>query len=97
MVCKDAMRRVVAVIKGPVGGILPQSSQAAEYLAATSIAPCMGEASQLFIDCMNVVRDFNRPAEEQVHHKRRYAGLMKKAQGHAGWVNAMEARWQNPT
>ena len=55
---------------------MPQSSQAAEYLAATRIAPVMGPSSQLFIDCMNVVRDFNRPAEEQAYHKRRYAGLM---------------------
>ena len=54
----------------------------------------MGPESQLFIDCMNVVRDFNRPAEEQAYHKRRYAGLMLQAQKHEGWTGAMEARWQ---
>ena len=54
----------------------------------------MGPGSQLCIDCINVVRDFNRPVEEQAYHKRAYAGLMIQAQQHEGWVNAMEARWQ---
>ena len=63
-------------------------------MASTRIAPCMGPESQLIIDCMNVVRDFNKPVDEQANHKRMYAGLMVEAQQHDGWVNAMEARWQ---
>ena len=75
MICKDEANATVAIVKGPVGGgYLPQSSQAAEYLAATKPAQRMGDRTQLYIDCMNVVKDFNRPAVDQTSSTRRYAG-----------------------
>eukprot|EP00974_Lingulodinium_polyedra_P001883 177624-Lingulodinium_polyedra.AAC.1 len=95
VVCKDELDRTVAVLSGPVGKGLPQSSQAAEYVAATKPAPIMGaEHSMLFIDCMNVVKDFNRAPLDQTSAKRKYAGLLLEAQAFKGWSHALEARWQ---
>ena len=94
IVAFDNMGNKVGEIRGPVWAPLPQSPQSAEYLAISATAGNMMDSIALFPDCMNVVKDFNRPFQEQLSAKRRYAGLMKEAQGHENWCKAAEATWQ---
>ena len=93
-VALDPLGNVLTVVSGAVPAPLPQTPQAAEYAAITYIAPIMQGEINIFPDCMNVVRDFNRPFTEQTNGKRRYAGLLKGAQQHEAWVEAAEAKWQ---
>ena len=66
MVAYDSIGAKTGEIRGPVWAPLPQSPQAAEYLAITATAGNMTAGVALFPDCMNVVRDFNRPYQEQL-------------------------------
>ncbi len=65
----------------PVWAPLPQTPQAAEYLAP--VAPLRNVASETVIvsDCLNVVRDFDRRSRIATSAKARYAGLLKHALG----------------
>ena len=90
----DAEGNKTAEVRGPVCAPLPQSPQAAEYVAVTAVAGAVTPGLALYPDCANVVRDFNRPLSEQINGKKRYAGLLKAAQRHSGWYEAAAATWQ---
>ena len=90
----DGGGQVLVEARGPVPAPLPQTAQAAEYSASTAIAGILSSEARLYPDCMNVVKDFNRPMVDQLQAKRRYAGLLKGAQQHVGWTEAAEATWQ---
>ncbi len=65
----------------PVWAPLPQTPQAAEYLAP--VAPLKHVASHTVIvsDCLNVVRDFGRRERAAASARTRYAGLLKHVLG----------------
>ena len=94
LVTTDGMGNKTAEIRGPVCSPLPQSPQAAEYVAITATASVFAPGLDLFPECANVVRDFNRPFCEQLNGKKRYAGLLKEAQRHSGWREVSSATWQ---
>ncbi len=80
------------VIRQPGGGIearyllpvwapLPQSPQAAEYLAPIAPLRHIACATTMVSDCLNVVRDFGRRSRAATSAKVRYAGLLKHVLG----------------
>ena len=58
----------------PVHAPLPQSPQCAEFSGFTGAAMCLVGPSALHSDCLNVIKQFNAPPEQQADFKRVYAG-----------------------
>ena len=65
--------------KRTVPGTWPQTPQAAEYMAIPTSLGVITGPSQLFGDCLNVVRNMAKPW--QMLGKGVYTSLVKKAQG----------------
>ncbi len=65
----------------PVWAPLPQTPQAAEYLAPVAPMANIGCRSTVVSDCLNVVRDFGRLRAAALSGSRKYAGLLKHVLG----------------
>ncbi len=65
----------------PVWAPLPQTPQAAEYLAPVAPMANIGCRSAVVSDCLNVVRDFGRLRTAAFSGNRKYAGLLKHVLG----------------
>ncbi len=61
----------------PIWSPLPQSPQAAEYIAVVAPMRNISSEAVMVSDCLNVVKDLERGATAMVSGKRRYAGLTK--------------------
>ncbi len=88
-------------IRMPVPPHLPQTSQAAEYLAmATGFTYARGPADVVG-DCLNVVRAFVGASRRALSPARKYAGLALAAFRECASTRATTARWtkahRNPT
>ena len=70
---------IVAYARGCVPRYLPQTAQAAEFMAAAFTPQVCGPNTVLHDDCENVVRQFNRPRSEWTDERKVYAGLMRWA------------------
>ena len=70
---------VVAWVRGCVPSHHPQTAQAAEFMAAALTPQICGPNTVLYDDCANVVKQFNKGADNWIDDTKVYAGLMKWA------------------
>eukprot|EP00973_Karenia_brevis_P013927 1888833-Karenia_brevis.AAC.1 len=89
-------------ISGPVWDWLPQTPQAAEYVALAASAKFLqpevhadGSVSGPHIvgDSFNVVRDARLPDVQQLAARKRYAGILKSAQACTAWPLTKGMEW----
>ena len=73
----DAGDEMLARAYGPVWAGLPQTPQAAEYCAYAAALQFLNGPAVLHGDCLNVVRDANRPLREALDRNRPHAGILK--------------------
>ncbi len=77
IVLRQPERRVEARMLLPVWRPLPQTAQAAEYLAMVLPYSFIAGEAQIISDCANAVDDAQRPMREALRSGRRYAGLIR--------------------
>eukprot|EP00972_Heterocapsa_arctica_P084700 12474858-Heterocapsa_arctica.AAC.1 len=73
----DKEGKLQARVSGPVWNTLPQTPQAAEFVALAVAAELAQGPSIVYDDCSNVVREFHKPLNLRLAGKRPYAGIMK--------------------
>ncbi len=64
------------VLRIPVPGHLPQTSQCSEYLGMAMVFASIQRAAQVFGDCLNVVRAINGVARRALDARSKYAGIV---------------------
>ena len=78
----------VATLLGAVPRSYPQTAQAAEYFAAVYSMDLASGGCRCFDDCLNVVKDFQKPEEAWSDDKKAYSGVMVAARR---WIHEGEA------
>ena len=66
-------------VRGVVPASLPQPAQAAEFCAGAFAAQACAHPIALHDDCLDVVKEFNRPREAWGDERVMYAGCMRQA------------------
>ena len=73
-------------LNGVVPRGMPQTPQAAEYLAALAAAEVAQPGHEVYCDCLGVVRHFvQRAGASQLSAKLLYSGVVRLARSEAGW------------
>ena len=86
----DSTGALQAVLKGIVPRTLPQTPQAAEYLAAAAATEVTTGETSIYIDCKGVVEALNKTRQEQdgTDVERDVMGRAKKSKTHGSRMHA---------
>ena len=71
-----------SIVSGPVWRQWPQTAPASEWAASTMAMVMASGPSEIHQDCLSVVREMARPAQEQSRPRSQYAGLAKEMLTH---------------
>ena len=75
------------VLYGPVWPPLPQSSQAAEWVAYAVAHQCAVGDATVHTDCSNVSKDHFKPLAIRLSPDKPYAGIVKSTMADPGWLH----------
>ena len=90
VVCVDEQGEILARAYGPVCAPLPQTSQAAEFVAFAAAVRLAAGPTSIFEDCSNVIRAAHADAAQTLSERRPHAGIMKDARAEPGWKHIRE-------